>query len=64
MNPNDELERAIMRAAVKARENTLLIDHLDELAKLWRDRKALRGMLPDPEPWIRPELSHARVWLN
>lgn len=65
MNPNDELERAIMRAAARAKENTLLIDHLQELADLWEKRAALRGMLPHPEPFDRYfSRSVPIIWLN
>ena len=65
---NNEHERAIERAAKRHRENALVNDHLDELAKLWRERAALRAMLPDPQPYqslcqlSRP--MYCKVWLN
>lgn len=65
---NNELERAIERAAAKARENALIVDHFDAMAKLWRERAALRSMLPDPRPiQYLCELSRPfdpKVWLN
>lgn len=65
---HSELERAIERAARRARENALIVDHFDAMAKLWKERTAPRAMLPDPVPYQSLcELSRPfdpKIWLN